>query len=125
MDLGEMDIWDGADLSLLRDTLTELIEDQGCRSIGVNLQYVKYIPSGFFGMLSDWHDKGVAMYVYQPQENVAKMLWFRRFFNEISAGCYELKTDQKDAYITADETEWVESDEWGQEQADNIPASSR
>src|SRR5690606_34762558 len=51
LDLGDMDIWDGADLSLLRDTLTELIQEDGCRDIGVRMHQVKYVPSGFFGML--------------------------------------------------------------------------
>lgn len=95
LDLGEMDIWDGADLSLLRDTLTEVIQDDGCRAVGVNLRWVKYIPSGFFGMISDWHDKGVRMFVYEPQENVAKMLWFRKFFDEIEPGVFLLLQEQK------------------------------
>ncbi len=53
MDLGVMDIWDGADLSLLRETLASLIEVEKCRHIGVEMEHVKYIPSGFFGMLFD------------------------------------------------------------------------
>ena len=96
LDLGEMDIWDGADLSLLRDTLYEVIEEQNARHVGVNLEWVKYIPSGFFGMLSDWHDRGVTMYVYKPQENVARMLWFRKFFEELEDGCFRLLQDQKE-----------------------------
>ena len=54
LDLGEMEIWDGADLALVRETLTRLIVGEKCRGVGVNMSYVKYIPSGFFGMLFDW-----------------------------------------------------------------------
>ena len=122
LDLGEMDIWDGADLSLLRDTLAEVIEKQGCRSIGVNLKHVKYIPSGFFGMLSDWHDKGVSMHVYTPQENVAKMVWFRRFFDEITDGCFELISEQKEDYIKQEEAAWSENENWVKENPTKIPA---
>jgi len=96
LDLGEMDIWDGADMSLIRDTLYEVIEHRGCRTVGVNLQWVKYIPSGFFGMLSDWHDQGIDIYLYRPQKNVARMLWFRQFFQETDPGCYRLLSEQKD-----------------------------
>lgn len=96
LDLGEMDIWDGADMSLLRDTLFEIIQEDGCRRVGVNLRWVKYIPSGFFGMLSDWHDRGVEIYVYRPQENVARMLWFRKFFEEVEDGCFRLLSEQKE-----------------------------
>jgi len=96
LDLGEMDIWDGADLALLRDTLIEVIEIEKHQSVGVNLRWVKYIPSGFFGMLTDWHDKGISIYVYHPQENVARMLWFRTFFEEMEDGCYRLLSEHKD-----------------------------
>ena len=82
LDLGNMDIWDGADLALLRETLNRLVEGDRCRSVGVNMQHVKYIPSGFFGMLYDWHDHGVAIRLYTPQPNVENMLWFRQFFNQ-------------------------------------------
>ena len=56
--LEDMEIWDGADLALLREALTALIERDGYRAIGVDLSAVKYIPSGFFGML----------FVRQPDE---------------------------------------------------------
>lgn len=95
LDMGQVEIWDGADLSLLRDTLTELIEQEGCRSVGVQMRAVKYIPSGFFGMLYDWHDQGVEIYLYSPQPNVARMLWFRKFFDHLCDGCYVLLSEPK------------------------------
>jgi hypothetical protein len=120
LDLGEMDIWDGADLSLLRDTLADLIDTRGCRSIGVSLEHVKYIPSGFFGMLSDWHDKGIKMFAYMPQENVANMLWFRRFFDEISDGCFKLLSEQKEDLVLQHQAEWGEEVEWDAEEQDAV-----
>lgn len=95
LDLGEMEIWDGADLCLLRDTLTELIEEEHCRAVGVNMSYVKYVPSGFFGMLYDWHEVGVEVSLYSPQPNVARMLWFRAFFDHLGAGRHRLHTEPK------------------------------
>lgn len=78
--LEDMEIWDGADLALLREALTGLIERDGYRSLGVDLSSVKYIPSGFFGMLFEWYDAGLEIRLYSPQDNVAQMLWFRMFF---------------------------------------------
>ncbi len=115
LDLGEMDIWDGADLALLRETLTLVIEEQGHKKIGVNLRWVKYIPSGFFGMISDWHDKGVSMYVYEPQDNVARMLWFRKFFEEVGDGCFLLLSEQRQVeedLVYHVQAEYVEDPEW-------------
>lgn len=117
LDLGEMDIWDGADLSLLREMLAEVIEDRRARRVGVNLRWVKYIPSGFFGMLSDWHDKGVEMYVYEPQENVARMLWFRKFFDEVADGCFRLLSNQKEFeedLVLQAQGEWGNGTEWNE-----------
>jgi len=92
LELKGVEIWDGADLALLRDTLTELIE-RGCRFAGVTMSSVKYIPSGFFGMLFDWQDRGVAIRLYDPQPNVNRMLWFQKFFDHAGSGVYCMRTE--------------------------------
>lgn len=91
--LEDMEIWDGADLALLREVLTRLIEKDGFRSLGVDLSCVKYIPSGFFGMLFEWYDAGLQIRLYSPQENVAQMLWFRMFFAHEEGESYRLCDD--------------------------------
>ena len=92
--VGEMDIWDGADLALLREGLFKLIEHEKCRSIAIDMRFVKYIPSGFFGMLFDWQEKrDVQFALTPPQPNVQRMLWFQRFFHLNAAGLYELQTE--------------------------------
>ena len=35
--LGEMEIWDGADMALLRETLTNLVENGRRRAIGIDM----------------------------------------------------------------------------------------
>ena len=57
------------------------------------MSHVKYIPSGFFGMLFDWYEQGVRIRLFSPQPNVARMLWFNRFFETVSEGCHELRAD--------------------------------
>lgn len=91
LDLGDMEIWDGADMALLRESLTRLIKAEKHRSIGIDMRHVKYIPSGFFGMLFDWYETGVQIRLYGPQPNVRRMLWFSRFFEAIADNCHELK----------------------------------
>ena len=90
MDLGTMDIWDGADLALIRDTLVALIVREKKNAVGVDMGHVKYIPSGFFGMLFDWKDRGVEVYFYDPQPNVRNMLWFRQFTERCEESVYRL-----------------------------------
>lgn len=89
--LGTMEIWDGADLALIRDTLIEQYHDFGRRELAVDMTTVKYIPSGFFGMLSEWTDRGVSISVRGVQENVANMLWFQQFFIQSAPGIYHLQ----------------------------------
>ena len=90
----DMENWDGADLDLLRETLTNLIEIEGYRAIGVDLSAVKYIPSGFFGMLFEWYEQGMKVQLYSPQSNVVQMLWFRMFFVLTEEGVYQLNDDE-------------------------------
>ncbi len=80
IEIGDMEIWDGADLSLVRDTLTVLITRRNRRSVAIEMKYVKYVPSGFFGMLYDWHEAGVQIFLHNPQPRISNMLWFKRFF---------------------------------------------
>lgn len=88
--MGEMEIWDGADLALLRETLARLVDTEKRPAIGVDLTFVKYIPSGFFGMLYDYRDRGISVRLYSPQPHIANMLWFREFFESNGDESYSL-----------------------------------
>lgn len=88
--MGEMEIWDGADLALLRETLARLVDTEKRPAIGVELEFVKYIPSGFFGMLYDYKDRGVNVRLYSPQAHIANMLWFQEFFEPVDGEAFNL-----------------------------------
>ena len=110
MNLGEMEIWDGADLSLLRDGLNHIILKEKQRSVAVDMSCVKYVPSGFFGMLFDWFEKGIAIRLYAPQERVTQMLWFRQFFLPADDGRYDLHHGRP-MEEEEDQQEWTQ-EEW-------------
>ena len=93
--LGSMEIWDGADLALLRDSLNNLTKVDRVPVVGVDMQHVKYVPSGFFGMLFEASDQGVEIRLYGPQARVRNMLWFRKFFAPDQNG--EFVLDRGDA----------------------------
>lgn len=113
MDLGHVEIWDGADLALLRETLSGLVDEDGEKLVGVNMQYVKYIPSGFFGMMYDCQDKGVRVRMYTPQPNVERMLWFRQFLQPLGDGCFQLHREPKEELVEETTTHW--DDQWADE----------
>ena len=105
LQLGEMEIWDGADLALLREGLFRLIAGEGCEAIAIDMRYVKYIPSGFFGMLFDWQEKhGTWFALTPPQPNVLRMLWFRQFFKLNADGLYEMNSEPTESILQPEPT---------------------
>lgn len=116
MNMGNMDIWDGADLSLLRDTLYEIIVQDHVNKIGINMDTVKCIQSGFFGMLIDWHDRGIQIFLVEPLPNVRRMLWFRRFAAPVSQGLFELTSIPQQELTPAGVGNWDDDepidDDW-------------
>ena len=112
LDLGPVEIWDGADLALLRDTFSRQTSERRCRSLGVDMSSVKYVPSGFFGMLFDWHERGVTIRLYTPQPRVANMLWFRQFFEHETNGSYLLQSEPKELLAFDEVGEWDEDEAW-------------
>ena len=125
IDLGPVEIWDGADLALLRDTFTRQCTSNRCRSVGVDMSTVKYIPSGFFGMLFDWHERGVAIRLFSPQPRVANMLWFRQFFENETNGSYLLQSEPKEVLAFDDAHDWDEDQAWVEEPQPSIGALGR
>ena len=100
LQMGEMEIWDGADLALLREGLFCLIDREDCDAIAIDMTYVKYIPSGFFGMLFDWQERsGTRFWLTSPQPNVQRMLWFRQFFKQNTDGLYEMTREPIEAIV--------------------------
>ncbi|MFM7057447.1 MAG: hypothetical protein ACKO2P_11060 [Planctomycetota bacterium] len=90
--LDVLEIWDGADLIVLREALSSLVQLEGRLSVGVDMASVMHIPSGFFGMLFEWYESGVEVLLYAPRVHVQQMLWFRMYFREDArrSGVYRL-----------------------------------
>ncbi|MBX3436267.1 MAG: hypothetical protein KF861_02170 [Planctomycetaceae bacterium] len=122
MALGDMEIWDGADLSLLRDGMNHVILKERHRSIAVDMSHVKYVPSGFFGMLFDWFDKGVMIRLYAPQERVVNMLWFRQFFEAERNGWYAIHNGLRDR-MTVKVSTWQE-ESWDARDSHTAPVTA-
>ena len=105
--LDDMEIWDGADLALLRETLTKLIVTERLHSVGVNMASVKYIPSGYFGLLYDWREQGIRIQLFNPQAHVQRMLWFQQFLQPITDGCFLLLSEPKQPYEAGLTPDWA------------------
>lgn len=107
--IGDMEIWDGADLSLIRDTIYQLAGSNDSVEIGIDMQFVQHVPSGFFGMLFDWHERGVIITLHRPRPRITQMLWFRKFFKLDQAHIWHLYEGEGIDEIM-DEELWEPSD---------------
>lgn len=92
--LGAKDIWDGADLTFLREIFVYLYQQTSFRRFSIDLDSVQYLPTGFLGLLHDWHDMNVDIRLHSPHENVRNMIWFRQFLRSIDkTDIYEFYTN--------------------------------
>jgi len=116
LDFGEMEIWDGADLALIRDTLSRMTDIERRPAIGFNMKNIKYIPSGFFGMLYDCLEKGTDVFLLAPQPHVKSMLWFRTFFINVSEDSYQLVHEDESQTPAAAKLDWSTVPIWNDEE---------
>ncbi len=124
--LGPMEIWDGSDLALLRETLSRLIDRERVARVGVDMSFVKFVPSGFFGMLFDWSEHGATICLDDPCDRVRQMIWFRQFLEPVSETRFRLETEpvQLVTMGIGEESDWGALDEADQETDQLVTASA-
>ena len=106
--LGDFEIWDDADLELIRETIKQLIQYRDCRRLGIDMSTVRFIPSGFFGMLFDVHERqDVQIRIFDARENVREMLWFRKFFDAIDEDIHDLLSEPKRYIMPGSPADWI------------------
>lgn len=83
-------LWTGSSLARLRDSVKQR-QKAGKKSVTVDMTYVRHLPSGFFGMLCEWQERGLNVRLYQPADEVQQLEWFWRFFEEHDDGTYHFR----------------------------------
>lgn len=122
IDFGYCEIWDGSDLCILRETMACLLDVMQFREVGINMQHAKSLASGFFGLLHDWHLRGVTVRLKDPQPCVRQMLWFREFCVEEHDGWYvierrpEVEEEELRTYARLSRPTW----RWGRPEESTI-----
>lgn len=92
INIGNMEIWNSGTLARVRISMRRLA-DAGQARFGIDMQTVKHIPCGFFGLLYDYYDQDISVVLCQPQPIITNMLWFRTFLRPISDNHYEFYDD--------------------------------
>lgn len=89
--LGMAEIWDGADLALLREVLFDARLKLG-KVIGVDMSKVRSIPSGTFGLFHSVIDLGKSIILLAPTQEIRNLTGFGHF-------CTKPHATIPDAYI--------------------------
>jgi anti-anti-sigma factor len=71
---GGREYLDQLDLSNCYDEIIELIRENDCRSLAVDLTGVKWIPSGLLGVLMSVHRLTGDVHVYNPSKDIREVL---------------------------------------------------
>lgn len=71
---GQPDRLDHVDVTHCRDELTGLISQFRCKTLAFDLTKVKLLPSGLLGLLASLRKLGVAVYLYNPSNEVRSVL---------------------------------------------------
>jgi hypothetical protein len=122
LSVDKKDIWDGTELCLIRDTLRYLIKFEAKtdlwgpplvitnrRNMEIDLQFVQYLPSGFFGMICDVHTICSSVQLYCVHPPVQKMLWLRLFCEETEKGVFTLLGEPTKSLASANRSENIQS----------------
>ena len=71
---GGEEILDQIDLGECRTEILELLEQHNCRVLGFDLTGVRYVPSGFLGLLASFRRLGIEVHLYNPSDDVREVL---------------------------------------------------
>lgn len=71
---GGKDILDTFSVKDIRDELLELVKDNQCETLALDLTGVKLIPSGMLGLLASMRDLNIDIHLYNPSEDIREVL---------------------------------------------------
>ena len=71
---GGKDILDTFSVKDIRDELLELVKENQCETLALDLTGVKLIPSGMLGLLASMRDLNIDIHLYNPSEDIREVL---------------------------------------------------
>ncbi|MFV0444039.1 MAG: STAS domain-containing protein [Planctomycetaceae bacterium] len=71
---GGRDLSPLVNLAACREWLVELVRQQNCLVLALDLTGVRHIPSGLLGVLASMRNEGVEVHLYNPSDDVQEVL---------------------------------------------------
>ena len=71
---GGRPVLDHLNLAVCRDEIVELIRENHCKTLALDLTGVRLIPSGLLGLLASIKRQGVTVQLYNPSADIREVL---------------------------------------------------
>ncbi|WP_339733143.1 STAS domain-containing protein [uncultured Gimesia sp.] len=71
---GGRDILDSFSVKDIRDELLELVKENHCETLAIDLTGVKLIPSGMLGLLASMRDLNIEIHLYNASDDIREVL---------------------------------------------------
>ncbi len=71
---GGREVLDHVNIAECRDEIAELIGENDCEVLAIDLTGVRLIPSGLLGLLASLRQLGVEVHLYNPSDDVTEVL---------------------------------------------------
>lgn len=71
---GGRPVLDHLNLANCRDELVQLIRENHCKTLALDLTGVRLIPSGLLGLLASIRRQGVTVQLYNPSDDIREVL---------------------------------------------------
>lgn len=65
---------DHIDVAECRNEIAELVKDNNCEVLAIDMTGVKWVPSGLLGLLASLRQLGVEVHIYNPSQDVDEVL---------------------------------------------------
>ncbi|QDT28703.1 STAS domain-containing protein [Gimesia panareensis] len=75
---GGKDILDTFSVKDIRDELLELVKENQCETLAIDLTGVTLIPSGMLGLLASMRDLKIDIHLYNPSDDIREVLEITR-----------------------------------------------
>ncbi|WP_437204656.1 STAS domain-containing protein [Planctomicrobium sp. SH664] len=71
---GGRDVISDANVAACREELLQLMEDERCTTMAVDLTGVTFLPSGLLGLLASIRNHGAKVHLYNPCDEIREVL---------------------------------------------------
>jgi anti-anti-sigma factor len=87
---GGREVLDHIDVAECRNEIAELVKENDCEVLAIDMTGVQWVPSGLLGLLASLRQLGVEVHIYNPSADVDEVLDITRLNRVITVHHIEM-----------------------------------